>query len=194
MMRKIMRRNFKLSNVNDIQKTWCCNETPLLFRERWEKLCRDFCDVKREAFEPSKVSELYDSLKYDILHNRKFLDGIFYSERPLVKELYVKSKILFDYIGPKEYGIEEKEKYEIGILSTSVLLKQIITNLTQDTDNPRTRLYFTKESKVICLLNVVLLCGLKTNLTSVANNSNWDFLASTISPVNANEFCELDCI
>ncbi len=33
--------------------------------------------------------------------------------------------------------------------------------------NPSTRLYFTKESKVYCLLNVLLLCGLKTKVTPI---------------------------
>ncbi|KAJ3113631.1 hypothetical protein HDU96_003125 [Phlyctochytrium bullatum] len=68
-----------------------------------------FAIQDRCAFEPSKISELYDSLKYDLLHNREFCEAIFASPefgRDLLKQLYGKAKTLFDFIAPQEYGIE----------------------------------------------------------------------------------------
>ncbi|CAG8633921.1 10849_t:CDS:2, partial [Dentiscutata heterogama] len=133
-LRQVMHENFERMDYDNIQSRWCCAENPLLFKERWEKLFKDFCDVDRNSFDPSKISELYDSLKHDALHNRQFLETIFVDQNgdkstAELKGLYQRAKILFDFVAPQEYGIENKEKLLIGLLLSDSLLKSIIENL-----------------------------------------------------------------
>ncbi|KAL1610473.1 inositol hexakisphosphate and diphosphoinositol-pentakisphosphate kinase [Paraconiothyrium brasiliense] len=253
------------ADVNKIQPRWCCNEGPELFKERWEKLFKEFKDA--DKVDPSKISELYDTMKFDALHNRQFLEWIFtpdsvfldeesvdtsrqvsidsgsrppvsaasepakteqkdtQPEKPaergnlahrmgfrrksevafkhtqpppppsyvhesyfklytgvgstskeskaqtdarLVKlrEMYHLSKVLFDYIGPQEYGIDNEEKLEIGLLTSLPLLKEIVEDLEelQASDTPKCFFYFTKESHIYTLLNCILEGGIKTKI------------------------------
>ncbi|TCD70808.1 hypothetical protein EIP91_001498 [Steccherinum ochraceum] len=166
--RDIMRRNWETLDVDKIQERWCCGDEPWLFRERWEKLFEDFCDVKQEKFDPSRVSELYDTIKYCALHHRIFLFSIFneggkssVQDRRL-HELYGRAKALFDLVAPQEYGIEPEEKEEIGVLTSLPLLRNVVNDLESARNNEECTLtlYFTKESHIHTLVNLVLQSGL----------------------------------
>ncbi|KAK0468349.1 cortical actin cytoskeleton protein asp1 [Desarmillaria tabescens] len=169
--RDIMRRNFETMDVDKIQERWCCDDEPWLFRERWEKLFEDFCDVEQKKFDPSRVSELYDTIKYCALHHRTFLFAIFDENGrrdPLqphdrkLHELYGRAKALFDLVAPQEYGIDPDEKEEIGVLTSLPLLHNVVQDLEAARNNGGSSLtlYFTKESHIHTLVNLVLLSGL----------------------------------
>ncbi|KAF5331632.1 hypothetical protein D9611_007691 [Ephemerocybe angulata] len=173
--RDIMHRNFETLDVDKIQDRWCCGDEPWLFRERWEKLFEDFCDVEQKKFDPSRasqtylVSELYDTIKYCALHHRTFLFNIFSEHGQAeqghdrrIHELYGRAKALFDLVAPQEYGIEPDEKEEIGILTSLPLLKNVVSDLEAARNNGESSLtlYFTKESHIHTLVNLVLFSGL----------------------------------
>jgi hypothetical protein len=59
------------------------------------KLEKDFYNVHKDKFDTSKVPDIYDSIKYDILHNKDIL------QFPHTKDLYVCSKALADIVVPQ---------------------------------------------------------------------------------------------
>ena len=236
---KVLNHNFATKDVDTLQARWCCGEDPSLFKERWEKLFKEFVSV--EKLDPSKISELYDSMKYDALHNREFLENIFdpgesggllnnhicnqslvdrypinilaknnfkivegvpkhnttptssrqtssvgslgwvlESGKPSIsrsssqsckfdetrfiqfRELFKLTKVLFDFICPKEYGIRETEKLDIGLLTSLPLAKQILSDIDdmKNKDSPACISYFTKESHIYTLLNIIYESGI----------------------------------
>ncbi|WFD34415.1 inositol hexakisphosphate and diphosphoinositol-pentakisphosphate kinase [Malassezia cuniculi] len=162
-LRETMRRNYENLDVDSIQTRWCTHETPALFRERWEKLIEDFDE---KANEPSRASELADMLSHDGLHNRVFIERIMSDddEQPhlaRLHRLYRMSLALFGFVCPREYGISPEEKEQIGVLTSLPLLNHIVDNLTASaTEKGRCVLYFTKESHVHTLLNLIMASDL----------------------------------
>lgn len=139
----------------------CHGETLLLMQNRWEKLLSDFYSPTR-GFDPSKVPDVYDAIKYDVIHNYALLQSI----RPL----YQASQKLADFVVPNEYGILSKDKLRIGRLITHKLLDRLVDHFDKATfdrtDVPRVQLYFCSESHIHALRNTMLLSGMPDNRTA----------------------------
>ncbi|CAF4062380.1 unnamed protein product [Rotaria sp. Silwood2] len=149
---------------------------------------KDFYDARKDKFNISKVPDIYDSIKYDLLHNKDIL------QFPYAEDLYVCSKALADIVVPQEYGMTVEEKLSIARGIVTPLLRKIRADLqcnltgviTHDEHvnkldpsyskgiqtpgrHVRTRLYFTSESHVHSLLTVIRY----GSLLNISNDEQW---------------------
>ncbi|GAB9467732.1 Inositol hexakisphosphate and diphosphoinositol-pentakisphosphate kinase 1 [Globisporangium polare] len=150
----------------------CGRETLEVMRERWAKLHRDFYIKKRDTYDLSKIPDIHDCIRYDAIHNAHL-------HLTSIRELLDIAASLAHALVPQEYGINVDEKVHIG----SAMCRTLLMKIRDDLDlarglklhthrlNPtyaknkheiksthrsvRTRLYFTSESHLHTLLNVL---------------------------------------
>ncbi|KAK2966944.1 hypothetical protein RJ640_002129 [Escallonia rubra] len=100
----------------------CGSEGFLLMYARWRKLERDLYNERKERFDITQIPDVYDSCKYDILHNAHLnVDGL--------DELFKVAQLLADGVIPNEYGINPKQKLKIGSKIARRLLGKIMIDL-----------------------------------------------------------------
>ncbi|XP_045889532.1 inositol hexakisphosphate and diphosphoinositol-pentakisphosphate kinase 2 isoform X7 [Micropterus dolomieu] len=148
------------------------SETLELMLQRWSKLERDF-RMKNGRYDISKIPDIYDCVKYDVIHNATL--GL---EDTL--ELFRLSRALADIVIPQEYGINKVEKLDIAYAYCLPLVRKIQLDLQRTHEDEsvnklhplysrgvmspgrhvRTRLYFTSESHVHSLLSIFRYGGL----------------------------------
>ena len=166
------------STPREVSKgTLYLSETFSLMLDRWEKVNKDFFSAKTGLYDLSKVPDVYDMIRFDVLHNSHLnLDGM--------DELFQLAMAFENSVVPQEYGKDSVEKRVIGSKVCGALLEKIkydlnvaqsdkLTDMRFHLDHShsedldinslgravRTRLYFTSESHLHTLLNVLRYPG-----------------------------------
>jgi hypothetical protein len=98
----------------------------MLTLERWRKLARDMFNRKKERFDLSKLPDVYDCIKHDILHSLHIRTA----PMQVVFRVYLISRAFADIVIPQEYGITFRDKHEIGSSIAHHLLRKIFFDLT----------------------------------------------------------------
>jgi hypothetical protein len=149
-------------------------ETLLELTERWRFIHKRLYDPDEDKFDLSRVPDVHDNVRFDVLHNPHL--GL----TSTLEKLYDLAKCMADCVVPQEYGTTRSEKRSVGVKICSPLLEKIrgdldiartdnkadmryMINMDYSADLPintmgrriRTRLYFTSESHLHTLLNVL---------------------------------------
>ena len=89
----------------------------MLSLKRWKKIANDF-SLKNGKFDISKIPDVFDNIKFDLLHNPELA-----SDDRL--KLLAVSQELCRILVPMEYGITNKQKIECGHKIIKPLLEKI---------------------------------------------------------------------
>jgi hypothetical protein len=93
-------------------------ETLRLMHSRWEKLYTDLWSAKTEAFDMSKIPDIYDCCKYDAIHSQHSL-GL-----TVLDEMYETARSLAEFVCPSEYGLSRSQRLKIGCTICRNLVRQ----------------------------------------------------------------------
>jgi len=149
-------------------------ETLLELTERWRFIYERLYDTETDTFDLTRIPDVFDNVRFDVLHNPNL------NLTSTLHKLYSLAKHMADAVVPQEYGTTLAEKRSVGIKVCSSLLEKIrddlhiartdnktdmryMINMDYGADLPintmgrriRTRLYFTSESHLCTLINVL---------------------------------------
>jgi inositol hexakisphosphate/diphosphoinositol-pentakisphosphate kinase len=172
-------------------------ETLLELTERWRFIHKRLYDPDDDTFDLSRIPDVHDNVRFDVLHNPHL--GL----SSTLEKLYELAKCMADCVVPQEYGTSVAEKRSVGVKICSSLLEKIrqdlniartdnkadmryMINMDYSADLPintmgrriRSRLYFTSESHLHTMLNVLRFAGIDEN-HSVLSRSGLEFINNT---------------
>eukprot|EP00928_Gymnodinium_smaydae_P032554 TRINITY_DN23544_c0_g5_i1.p1 TRINITY_DN23544_c0_g5~~TRINITY_DN23544_c0_g5_i1.p1 ORF type:complete len:1129 (+),score=278.28 TRINITY_DN23544_c0_g5_i1:144-3530(+) len=99
----------------------CSTTKPVLVMKRWQKLYEDMWEEKKGTWNISKVPEIYDAVKYDLIHHPRLA-------RSFVA-VYQVARELNNILVPNEYGFDERSRARIGATVSGGLLRKLLIDM-----------------------------------------------------------------
>ena len=153
---------------------------------RWNALLKSFYNSKKNTYDISKVTDLADQLKFDLVHN----SSLRIIQRALWN-MWMICKPIARYVSSCQYGISPEERVSLATNICGDLLRKIALDLLvssgklqidgmatvhvvdptrageraiqSSSRHVRTRLYFTSESHIVSLMNILRFAPNKLN-------------------------------
>mmetsp|Transcript_65034 Transcript_65034/g.188572 ORF Transcript_65034/g.188572 Transcript_65034/m.188572 type:complete len:1100 (-) Transcript_65034:45-3344(-) len=116
-----------IANLNkeleNIDASACSTITkPLLIQKRWRKLQEELWDKKANTWNVSKLPEIRDAVRFDLIHHPKIGKSLW--------PVWEAAKCVNDVIVPREYGVDLKSRVKIGAVVCQRLLKKLLIDLS----------------------------------------------------------------
>lgn len=86
---------------------------------------KDLFNQKTGKFNISKLPDIYDSIKYDMLHNRELLEKVY----PTYGGIYELSQVFAYFVVPSEYGMCPQTKLITAKKTVTPLFRKIYNDL-----------------------------------------------------------------
>ncbi|GIQ81227.1 histidine phosphatase superfamily protein, clade-2, partial [Kipferlia bialata] len=156
----------------------CSMETLLMARLRLSKVVADF-GGEEEGWNVSKIGDVIDNLRFEILHHRQSYPN---TVKRTLRQCWEVSFLIGQLSLSQEYGMTPHSKYEIGVLTSESFLSDIIMAIQKAgfSARPEMRLYFTSESHLHGLLNMLLYSDIPGLQVDRASIIDVDFMAHLI--------------
>lgn len=136
---------------------------------RWSLLRKRV--LEEGAVSNTLVTEVYDNLKYDFMHNYSIIENMFGSD---MVQFYNTIKHYYKYIIRIEYGVTDVERMQMSKSISGSLLSKILQNIDA---NEEINVYFTKESRIYTLYNILThIAGNASHLQEFNYGSMLEFL------------------